>query len=238
MKNCIVILASLLLVSFLPISAQNNNGGVSSYQLLNEFRRNQKKTGAEKKSKKVKSNNVTGKNESRSDSVAMPQQTQYSNSRKRVTDSTVVSSNQETSTKSRNEAAKGGVKNYLQAAEEGNANAQFNLGMCYYYGDGVEQDYQQAIDWLTKAGRQDHGQAQLWLGKINLDVNVGEANSSEAAKWLKKAANKDIAEAQYLLALLYKNGNGVLEDPSLARQWMEKAASNGWKEASKELENL
>lgn len=227
----------LLLGSLLPIAAQNNNGGISSYQLLNEFRRNQKKAATEKKSRKAKSNNDIANKDSGIDSVATPKPVQASNSRKRVSDPTVHSSTLDTSSaKSRSGSAKG-ANNYQRAAEEGDADAQFNLGMCYYYGDGVDQEYKQAIDWLTKSARQDHGQAQLWLGKLYLNENVGEPNASEAAKWLKKAASKDIAEAQYLLAILYKNGNGVLEDPTLARQWMEKAASNGWKDAIAELEN-
>ena len=33
----------------------------------------------------------------------------------------------------------------LQAAEQGNAQAQFNLGVMYYDGQGVRQDYVQAV---------------------------------------------------------------------------------------------
>ena len=40
---------------------------------------------------------------------------------------------------------------YRNAAEAGNINAQINLGNCYYYGDGVKQDYNQAIAWYQKA---------------------------------------------------------------------------------------
>ena len=36
-------------------------------------------------------------------------------------------------------------------AEQGNAKAQFNLGACYYTGDGVKQDYKKALEWYFKA---------------------------------------------------------------------------------------
>ena len=40
---------------------------------------------------------------------------------------------------------------YRLAAEKGNANAQFNLGWCYIYGEGVETDQILAQYWLKKA---------------------------------------------------------------------------------------
>ncbi len=39
----------------------------------------------------------------------------------------------------------------LQAAEQGNAAVQFNLGVMYENGQGVRQDYVQAVQWYRKA---------------------------------------------------------------------------------------
>ncbi|MBE6534364.1 MAG: sel1 repeat family protein, partial [Ruminococcaceae bacterium] len=51
-----------------------------------------------------------------------------------------------------------------KAAEEGDAEAQKNLGKRYYYGDGVEQDYVKAFEWTEKAANQGHTIAQYNLG--------------------------------------------------------------------------
>jgi TPR repeat protein len=49
------------------------------------------------------------------------------------------------------------------AADQGDAVAQFNLGLIYYYGHGVPQDYLQAVAWYRKAADQGHAGAQYAL---------------------------------------------------------------------------
>ena len=43
---------------------------------------------------------------------------------------------------------------YLKAAEQGYAKAQFNLGMMYRRGEGVEQSDVKAVEWYLKAAEQ------------------------------------------------------------------------------------
>ena len=38
---------------------------------------------------------------------------------------------------------------YSKAAEQGNANAQFHLGLMFQTGKGGLQDYKKAVDWYT-----------------------------------------------------------------------------------------
>ena len=40
------------------------------------------------------------------------------------------------------------VDEYREKALAGDAQSQYNLGLCYQYGEGVEQDYAQAIEWF------------------------------------------------------------------------------------------
>lgn len=49
---------------------------------------------------------------------------------------------------------------YREAAEQGDAEAQYNLGLCYYNGEGVQQDYTQAVHWWRKAAEQGNARAQ------------------------------------------------------------------------------
>ena len=39
------------------------------------------------------------------------------------------------------------VKWYTKAALQGHENAQYNLGVCYAKGRGVEQDDEKAVEW-------------------------------------------------------------------------------------------
>ena len=51
-----------------------------------------------------------------------------------------------------------------QQADQGYAEAQCNLGNMYYLGQGVVQDYRQAVAWYQKAADQGIAQAQFVLG--------------------------------------------------------------------------
>ncbi len=55
------------------------------------------------------------------------------------------------------------VKSYLLAAEQGNADAQYNLGKCYLEGIGVEKDEAQAKRWLQKAADNGNTNAKALL---------------------------------------------------------------------------
>ena len=54
----------------------------------------------------------------------------------------------------------------LQSAEQGVAEAQFNLGVMYYDGQGVRQDYAEAFRWFRQAAEQGNADAQYNLGSM------------------------------------------------------------------------
>lgn len=51
-------------------------------------------------------------------------------------------------------------------AEQGDANAQINLGLIYRWGQGVPQDYGEAAKWWRKAAEQGHADVQVSLGTM------------------------------------------------------------------------
>ena len=55
---------------------------------------------------------------------------------------------------------------YRRAAEQGNAEAQFNLGLMYFNGRGVAQDYKVAAQWYRRAAEQGHAEGQTALGAM------------------------------------------------------------------------
>jgi uncharacterized protein len=77
-----------------------------------------------------------------------------------------------------------------EAAEQGFAPAQFNLGMMYDLEEGVEQNYTESARWYRKAAEQGLAPAQFNLG-IKYENGEGVAqDSTEAATWYRKAADQ------------------------------------------------
>ena len=53
-----------------------------------------------------------------------------------------------------------------QAAEQGDGDAQYNIGVKYHDGDGVPQDYAEAVKWYRLAADQGEARAQHNLGMM------------------------------------------------------------------------
>jgi hypothetical protein len=80
-----------------------------------------------------------------------------------------------------------------KAAKQGDAGAQSSLGLMYYLGEGVPQDYTKAAYWFQKAAEQGHAQAQCNLGVMYRDGQG--VPKDEAAYWFQKAADQGHAWA-------------------------------------------
>ena len=112
-------------------------------------------------------------------------------------------------------------------AEQGNARAQFSLGLCYYWGTSVPQDYAEAAKWYRKAAEQGNADAQCSLG-VCYGVGYGVGmDQAEAATWYRKAAEQGNSLAQYNLGVCYAEGQGVDTDLAEAVKWYRKAADQG-----------
>ena len=55
---------------------------------------------------------------------------------------------------------------YSKAANQGNAQAQYNLGSLYHNGQGVEKNDKRAFEWYRKAANSGHSQAKLVLAAL------------------------------------------------------------------------
>ncbi|HDP35609.1 MAG TPA: sel1 repeat family protein [Candidatus Hydrogenedentes bacterium] len=102
--------------------------------------------------------------------------------------------------------------------------AQYNLGVMYRDGEGVPQDYAEAVKWYRKAAEQDYADAQYNLGVMYYDGRGIPQDHAEAVKWFRKAAGQNHAEAQYNLGVMYRNGEGVPQDYVRAYMWFNVAA--------------
>ena len=55
---------------------------------------------------------------------------------------------------------------YRKAADQGHVEAQYNLGMSYHYGIGVDEDESLAAEWYGKASEQGHEPSQTGLSRL------------------------------------------------------------------------
>lgn len=76
------------------------------------------------------------------------------------------------------------VQIYTTMAEQGLPTAQCILGMKYWFGDGVEIDFNKAITWLKKAAAQKHDTAIRNLA----DLYAAISDSENAYRWYKIGA--------------------------------------------------
>jgi len=125
-----------------------------------------------------------------------------------------------------------GVQN---AADQGDAVAQNNLGNMYYHGQGVSQDSVQAAAWYRKAADQGFVNAQDNLGFLYLNGQGVVKDDAQAARWFRKAADQGFASAQTHLADRYWLGEGVVKDYEQAAIWNRKAADQGFARAQNDL---
>ena len=86
--------------------------------------------------------------------------------------------------------AVGSVGLCREMAEKGKADAQYDLGALYMYGEGVEQNAKEAVKWYRKAAEQGLADAQYDLGMCYMEGKGADKNPPEAMKWLCKAAEQ------------------------------------------------
>ena len=128
--------------------------------------------------------------------------------------------------------------NCLVEAEQGDAFAQFSLGVMYGNGMGVTQDYKEADKWYRKAAEQGNAEAQFNIGFMHEDGQGVAQDYKEALKWWRKAAEQGERKAQFNLGVMYYKGEGVVQDYKSAHMWFNIAAANGGSEAVKKRDIL
>ena len=122
-----------------------------------------------------------------------------------------------------------------KAATEGNAPAQYNLGVACAEGLGVRQDYRKAVGWFRKAADQGDTRAQFRLGRMSLQGRGVTRDDARAIQWFIKAANSGHPRAQSHLGAMYVRGIGVAKDIRAALRWLQAAAEQGEPEAQVDL---
>jgi uncharacterized protein len=113
------------------------------------------------------------------------------------------------------------------AATKLHAGSQYELGLMYESGLGVEKSDAKAIEWYTKAAEQRHAAAQRNLGLIYVYGRGTKTNVQKALGYFESAAASDDGWANNNLGALYEQGWGVARNPVKARELYARAIALG-----------
>ena len=119
------------------------------------------------------------------------------------------------------------LEDLRRCAEQGYANAQYNLGFMYDTGDGVPEDDAEAVRWWRLAADQGLASAQYNLGFMYDTGDGVPEDYAEAVRLYRLAAEQGNAKAQNNLGRMYALGEGIPEDDMLAYMWYNLAAAQG-----------
>ncbi len=117
--------------------------------------------------------------------------------------------------------------------QQKDADDQNTLGLMYFIGQGVPQDYKLAAYWYEKAAAQGAPYGQHNLGALYSSGQGVPQDYKLAAYWYEKAATQGDALSQYKMGIIYFNGLGVQQDYIEAHKWFNLAGANGNAEAIK-----
>ena len=119
------------------------------------------------------------------------------------------------------------VNRVLNRANAGDPLAQYEMAVRYADGEGVPQNYQDAMAWFAKAAANGNEKAQWKLG-LGYIKGIGVPHDErEAVIWFKRAANRGDIRAQSALSDVYLSGRGVPRDYVRAYTWANIAAGLG-----------
>ena len=120
-----------------------------------------------------------------------------------------------------------GPKELLQAAADGDARAQFEIGAIYTEGRAVPQDYAQAATWYERSAAQGFVPAQYRLANLYESGNGIDKDLELAKLWYQRGAEAGNRMAMHNLAALYASGNLGEQQFESAAEWFERAANLG-----------
>ena len=129
-------------------------------------------------------------------------------------------------------------KSFFEQAEHGDAEAQLRLGYCYEKGNGVEQNYEKAIEWYTKSAEQGNVIAQNNLGWCYEKGYGVVKDYRKAVELFRKSVEQGASASQYNLGYCYENGYGVEINYEEAINCYQKAADEGIEIALEAIDKL
>ncbi len=128
------------------------------------------------------------------------------------------------------------LKEWKAAAQKGQPEAEYDLGLLYAKGLGVARDLSVAQQWYEAAALQGNSQAEFSLGQMYAQGWGIPPDEGAAVRWMEMATNGNSEDTD--LAWLPIEGYGVQVDYAKAAYWYRLAADQGHPEAQFELAEL
>ncbi|MEJ0047355.1 MAG: serine/threonine-protein kinase [Rhodospirillales bacterium] len=127
------------------------------------------------------------------------------------------------------------LRRYTEAAQAGDAQAQYQVGYMYQLGQGVTADPATALQWYRKSADQNFANAQGQIGYL-YQYGVGVPQDYTAAThWYGLAAAQGFKTAQFQLGYLAQHGFGTAKNYETALHWYRLAAQQGSAPAQNQL---
>ena len=120
---------------------------------------------------------------------------------------------------------------FKKAADAGDANGLYNLGMCYMQGYGCTPDQDLAYKCFRTSAEAGHPEAINNIGGFYRDGIVVRANPETAAKWFARSAELGNSHGMLNYALALQRGEGVEKDVPKAVELLKEASELGSAEA-------
>ncbi len=120
-----------------------------------------------------------------------------------------------------------GMKNLIENANNGNPEAQFQLGYCYRQGYGVRRNHKSATKWWRLAAAQKNVDAIGSLAMCYFSGRGVDEDKAEALRLWKLAAEQGDVQALSAMARCYSRGDGVAQDKEEAFKLWTLAAQQG-----------
>ena len=115
----------------------------------------------------------------------------------------------------------------MDAANRGDAAAQYEAGSRYANGEGVAQDMAEAAKWFERSANQGVAAAQYRLATQYEKGRGVKQDDGLAREWYEKAARGGNVKAMHNLAVIHAEGRGTAQDFKTASGWFAQAAEYG-----------
>lgn len=121
---------------------------------------------------------------------------------------------------------------YRIAAELGNSNAYYRLGMQTFNGWGVEADKAHGMEYWQKGAELNHWGCMYIIGVSYLEGNDLPKDADKGLYWLERSADRGLADAQCYLGKTYLRGlHGVSRNEEKGIRYLKAAAESDQAEA-------
>ncbi len=123
------------------------------------------------------------------------------------------------------------IQELKSKAEQGDGEAQWEVGKMYYNGKDVEKDIAEAVNWFERGAAGGHAEAANTLGFLFQKGNGVTQSYQRALELYEAAAAKDLALALNNLGVMHRHGYGVPVNLEKAVKYYQMAAEKGSRDA-------